>query len=291
MQRGTGDAVLVGHDRRSSTTTSTSRATCWCCPVTRRCCGARRWRRSWPSTARLGRRRRCSPLGSPDPDGLRADQPRSQRQRRARRRARRRHRGRARDRRGEHVDLLLPPRPARSGAAAAQPREQPGRVLPHRCRVGAARRRAIRVGSLVIDDAVEVQGVNDRVQLAAGRGRAAGPHQPRLARGRRDDGRSEHRPTSTSPSSCRPTSRSSRARSSRARTIIGPGAEIGPSTRLVDTEVGAGAVVANTVARNAVDRAPTAVVGPFAVLDPGREVACGNCGPVAFYTAPRSDES
>ena len=44
------------------------------------------------------------------------------------------------DRRGEHVDLLLPPRPSRPGAATAQSREQPGRVLPHRCRLGAARR-------------------------------------------------------------------------------------------------------------------------------------------------------
>ena len=53
-------------------------------------------------------------------------------------------RRRARDRRGEHVDLLLPPRPARAGAAAAEPRERAGRVLPDRRRGGAAPGRARR---------------------------------------------------------------------------------------------------------------------------------------------------
>ena len=72
-------------------------------------------------------------------------------------------------------------------------------------------------------------------------------------------------------------------------TTIGPGAEIGPCTRLVDTKVGAGAVVANTVARNAVIGADC-VVGPFAALDPGAELASGT-RTGAFYTAPRSDES
>ena len=48
----------------------------------------------------------------------------------------------ARDQRDQHVDLLLPARPARAGAAPAQPRERAGRVLPHRRDRGAARRRA-----------------------------------------------------------------------------------------------------------------------------------------------------
>ena len=49
---------------------------------------------------------------------------------------------RARDRRGEPVDLLLPPRVPRAVAAPAEPRERAGRVLPHRRRGRAARRRA-----------------------------------------------------------------------------------------------------------------------------------------------------
>ena len=46
------------------------------------------------------------------------------------------------DRRGQPVDLLLPPRAPRAGAPTAQPRERPGRVLPHRRRRGVARCRA-----------------------------------------------------------------------------------------------------------------------------------------------------
>lgn len=58
------------------------------------------------------------------------------------------------------------------------------------------------------------------------------------------------------------------------RTVIGPGAEIGPDTRLVDCRIGEGAVVEQTVGRSAVIGAG-AVVGPFASLDPGSTVADG----------------
>ncbi len=39
---------------------------------------------------------------------------------------------RARHPRGQHVDVRLPPRPARAGAAPRHPGQRPGRVLPHR---------------------------------------------------------------------------------------------------------------------------------------------------------------
>jgi bifunctional UDP-N-acetylglucosamine pyrophosphorylase / glucosamine-1-phosphate N-acetyltransferase len=66
-------------------------------------------------------------------------------------------------------------------------------------------------------------------------------------------------------------------------TIVGPGSEIGPQTRLVDTRVGAGAAVSESVARSA-DIGDNAVVGPYAVLEPGAKVAPGAItGP--FYTA------
>ena len=55
-------------------------------------------------------------------------------------------------RRDQHVDLLLPPQRAGAGAAPAQPRERPGRVLPDRRRRGAARRRATRSRRVVADD-------------------------------------------------------------------------------------------------------------------------------------------
>ncbi len=56
------------------------------------------------------------------------------------------------------------------------------------------------------------------------------------------------------------------------RTVIGPGAEIGPDTRLVDCTVGEGAVVEYTVGRLAHVGAG-ARVGPFASLAPGSRVA------------------
>jgi bifunctional UDP-N-acetylglucosamine pyrophosphorylase / glucosamine-1-phosphate N-acetyltransferase len=58
----------------------------------------------------------------------------------------------------------------------------------------------------------------------------------------------------------------------RGRTVVATGAEIGPSTHLVDVQVGEEARVVQSVARQAVvgDRA---VVGPHAALEPGTHVA------------------
>ena len=53
--------------------------------------------------------------------------------------------------------------------------------------------------------------------------------------------------------------------------MVGEHAEIGPDTRLVDTAVGEGAVVASSVCRRSVI-GPDARVGPFAVLAEGTEV-------------------
>ncbi len=65
-------------------------------------------------------------------------------------------------------------------------------------------------------------------------------------------------------------------------TVVAEGAEVGPNSRLVDCVIGAGAVVEHTVARDA-DIGAGAVVGPFAVLEPGAHVPAGQrTGP--FYT-------
>jgi bifunctional UDP-N-acetylglucosamine pyrophosphorylase / glucosamine-1-phosphate N-acetyltransferase len=72
------------------------------------------------------------------------------------------------------------------------------------------------------------------------------------------------------------------------RTVIGEGCEVGPNTRLVDCAVGAGAEVQETVGRDAFIGAG-ARVGPFAVLDPGSEVASGAVTG-AFYTSGARDE-
>lgn len=58
------------------------------------------------------------------------------------------------------------------------------------------------------------------------------------------------------------------------KTVVLAGAEIGPNARLVDTWVGEGAVVENSVCRSAKIGAG-AVVGPFATLEPGSRVGDG----------------
>lgn len=71
-------------------------------------------------------------------------------------------------------------------------------------------------------------------------------------------------------------------------TRIGDGCEIGPNTRLVDSSVGAGARVEQCTARRAAIGAG-AVVGPFAVLEVGAEVADDvRTGP--FYTSASGDD-
>ncbi|HEV3225397.1 MAG TPA: NTP transferase domain-containing protein [Acidimicrobiales bacterium] len=66
-------------------------------------------------------------------------------------------------------------------------------------------------------------------------------------------------------------------------TVIGGGVELGPDTRLVDCIVGDGAMIERTVGRHA-DVGAGALVGPYAVLEPGSHIASGaRTGP--FYTA------
>jgi bifunctional UDP-N-acetylglucosamine pyrophosphorylase / glucosamine-1-phosphate N-acetyltransferase len=71
------------------------------------------------------------------------------------------------------------------------------------------------------------------------------------------------------------------------RTVVGPGCEIGPSARLVDTVVGAGAIVENCVTRGAVI-GEGAHLGAYSVLEQGDRVAAGvRTGP--FYTPGRTE--
>ena len=66
------------------------------------------------------------------------------------------------------------------------------------------------------------------------------------------------------------------------RTVVGDGCEIGPNTRLVVCVVGVEATVQNTVGMEA-EIGPGAFVGPFAYLEPGAEVG-GNAKTGPFYT-------
>lgn len=66
------------------------------------------------------------------------------------------------------------------------------------------------------------------------------------------------------------------------RTVIGDGCEIGPNTRLVDCIVGAESTVQNTVGNEA-QVGSGAIVGPFACLEPGSDVE-DNAKTGPFYT-------
>jgi bifunctional UDP-N-acetylglucosamine pyrophosphorylase / glucosamine-1-phosphate N-acetyltransferase len=137
------------------------------------------------------------------------------------------------------------------------------------------------VVSLVADNAVETQGVNDRAQLAAAEAELRRRTNARWMR----EGVGMVDPDATYvdttvvlapdvvlfPGTVLP-----------GATVVGPGTEIGPATRLSDTRVGARAKVNETVATLA-EIGDDAVVGPFAVLEPGARVGEGvRTGP--FYT-------
>jgi len=136
--------------------------------------------------------------------------------------------------------------------------------------------------SLAVGDPMEVAGVNDRAQLAVAEAELRD----------RTNARWMHRGvTMIDP---RRTYIDATVRLSpdvtlfpgailQGSTTIGAGAQIGPDTRLVDCTVGDGAVVEQTVARQA-EIGADARVGPFASLAPGARVAPGTVtGP--FFAA------
>ncbi len=71
------------------------------------------------------------------------------------------------------------------------------------------------------------------------------------------------------------------------KTVVGPGAQIGPDTRLVDCAIGARAVVEVTQGRDA-EVGPDAHVGPFASLPPGAQIAA-EFRTGAFFRADSTD--
>jgi bifunctional UDP-N-acetylglucosamine pyrophosphorylase/glucosamine-1-phosphate N-acetyltransferase len=129
------------------------------------------------------------------------------------------------------------------------------------------------VTSMLVEDAMEVAGVNDRAQLAAAEAELRSRVNERwMRRGvtlldpeqTYIDTLVELAPDVTVyPGSLL-----------QGQTIVGKGAEIGPHTQLVDCRVGEGASVVSSVARSAQIGAD-AVVGPFATLLPGCRVAAG----------------
>ena len=142
------------------------------------------------------------------------------------------------------------------------------------------------VVSVVASDPAETQGVNDRVQLAAAEAEL---------RRRTNEGWLRRGVTMLDPDRTYIDATVELASDVtlfpdtmlQGRCVVGAGAELGPNTRLVDCVVGEGAVVENTVGRDAVV-GDAAQVGPFAVLEPGSQVPAGARTP-AFYTAGTED--
>jgi bifunctional UDP-N-acetylglucosamine pyrophosphorylase / glucosamine-1-phosphate N-acetyltransferase len=138
------------------------------------------------------------------------------------------------------------------------------------------------VVGVLADDADETHGVNDRAQLAA----AEAELRHRLNREWMEAGVTFVDPTSTYVDADVELSSDVTLWPStvlQGRTVVGSGAEIGPSTQLVDAQVGEGARVTQSVVRGA-EVGDHAIVGPFAVLEPGDRVAAGaRTGP--FYAA------
>jgi bifunctional UDP-N-acetylglucosamine pyrophosphorylase/glucosamine-1-phosphate N-acetyltransferase len=139
------------------------------------------------------------------------------------------------------------------------------------------------VGSMILPDALEALGVNDRAQLAFAEAELRSRTNRRwlLAGVTMVDPDQTYidvtvelgRDVSLFPGTML-----------QGRTVIGSGSEIGPDTRLVDCVVGTGAVVEHTVGHNA-EIGEGARVGPYAFLAPGTSVpGWAVTGP--FYTGP-----
>lgn len=144
------------------------------------------------------------------------------------------------------------------------------------------------VGAVVVDDAAEAEGINDRSQLAAAeaeirrrtneRWLAAGVTLVDPATTYLDATVVLGADVTLFPGTML-----------QGATVIGAGAEIGPHTRLVDCLVGPGSVVEQSNGRDA-EIGAGATVGPFAVLAPGASVPDGAVtGP--FYAAAGPEDA
>jgi bifunctional UDP-N-acetylglucosamine pyrophosphorylase/glucosamine-1-phosphate N-acetyltransferase len=144
-----------------------------------------------------------------------------------------------------------------------------------------------KVVSVVVADAAETQGVNDRVQLSL----AEADLRARTNRAWQAKG-----VTLVDPASTYIDAQVTLAADVtifpgailQGRTSIGEGVEIGPGCRLVDCHVGEHTTLEHTVARLS-EIGSDCVVGPYAVLEPGSHLTSGTrTGP--FYTGGAASE-
>ena len=142
------------------------------------------------------------------------------------------------------------------------------------------------VASMVMGDAEEAAGINDRAQLAAAEAvlrRRTADHWLRAGVTMVDPERISIDTTvrlgtdvTLFPGTLL-----------QGETVVGDHAEIGPDTRLVDCVVGANARLEQVVGREA-EVGEGAVVGPYAVLEPGAQIPPG-ARTGSFYTAVADD--
>ena len=283
--------VPAGHRRRrrrrphrpSPTTTTTTTATSSCCPATRRCCGPRPSPRWSPSTAppappaRPHRPRSTTPpataascaartTGSPASSSTPTPPPTSS----------------TIDEINTSIycfrrSLLAP------ALRRVEPRQRPGRVLPHRRRRGARRRRPPGRRAWSPTTPTRPRASTTGPSWPSPRPSCGAAPTSAWLRAGRHDGRPRPPPTSTPPSAGRRRHavprhdppgphRRRRGRRDRARH---------PAGRLLGRR--ATPIVEQTVGRDA-EIGADCVVGPYAVLEPGAQMPSGTrTGP--FYTA------
>jgi bifunctional UDP-N-acetylglucosamine pyrophosphorylase/glucosamine-1-phosphate N-acetyltransferase len=142
------------------------------------------------------------------------------------------------------------------------------------------------VDSVVAPSAVEVGGVNDRVQLSQAEAELRRRTTEQMLR----SGVTLVDPANTYLDATVSVGRDVTLFPGvilQGNTTVGDGSEIGPNTRLVDCTVGSGCVIEETTARTATI-GDGAVVGPFAVLHPGCEIPADHrTGP--FYNSSATD--
>ncbi|MCT9931557.1 bifunctional UDP-N-acetylglucosamine diphosphorylase/glucosamine-1-phosphate N-acetyltransferase GlmU [Planotetraspora sp. A-T 1434] len=166
----------------------------------------------------------------------------------------------------------------RVGAANAQGEEYLTDVL------SILREDGHRVGAHVAGDYVEVEGVNDRVQLAFAR-RVLNE---RILKAHMKAGVTVIDPASTwidAEVTLEPDVVLHPGTQLHGSTRIASGAEVGPASTLTDTVVGEDAVVRNAVCESA-EIGPQATVGPFAYLRPG--TVLGRKGKIGTYVETKN---
>ncbi|WP_019629258.1 bifunctional UDP-N-acetylglucosamine diphosphorylase/glucosamine-1-phosphate N-acetyltransferase GlmU [Actinomadura atramentaria] len=139
--------------------------------------------------------------------------------------------------------------------------------------VGILRGDGLRVGAFLVEDWVETQGVNDRVQLAEARRRL----NDRVLEGLMRAGVTVVDPLTTWVDvrvTAEPDAVLLPNTQLHGATHLAAGARVGPNCTLTDTRVGEDAVVVNAVCVGA-EVGPGASVGPFAYLRPGARLARG----------------